>query len=85
MQPVSERFSWTSIFTLEQAGQVNALRFITKNILSISRTANSVIDWHNHYMVLSLAEPVHVKAGALLNVGFNWFSCIHKAPSQQPW
>jgi len=51
-QMVSEEFSWKGIFTLEQAGQVNALRFITKNILSISTADNSIIDWHNPYMLL---------------------------------
>lgn len=71
-QTVSEEFSWKGVFTLEQAGQVNALRFITKNILSLSTEDNSVIDWHNHYLVLPLAEPIHAKAGALLRVGFSY-------------
>lgn len=71
-QTVSEEFSWKGIFALEQAGQVNALRFITKNILSISTTDSSVIDWHNPYLVLPLAEPIHAKAGDLLHVGFNY-------------
>jgi len=71
-QTVSEEFSWKGTFHLEQTGQVNALRFITKNILSISMANNSVIEWQNHYMVLPLAEPIHVKAGSLLHVGFNY-------------
>lgn len=71
-QTVSEEFSWKGVFTLEQAGQVNALCFITKNILSISMADNSVIEWHNHYMTLPLAEPIHVEAGAFLHVGFNY-------------
>ncbi|HEY8160213.1 MAG TPA: methyltransferase domain-containing protein [Methylobacter sp.] len=71
-QTVPEKFNWKRVFTLEQAGQVNALRFITKNVLSISRTDNSVIDWHNHHMVLPLAEPIVAKTGALLSVSFNY-------------
>ncbi|MGZ5075359.1 MAG: methyltransferase domain-containing protein [Methylobacter sp.] len=71
-QTVSEQFSWKGIFTLEQSGQVNALRFITKNILSISVKDSSLIEWQNHYMVLPLAEPVDAKAGDLLHVIFNY-------------
>jgi len=72
MQSVSEEFSWEGSFTLEHSAQVNALRFITKNILSISITDNSFIDWQNHYMVLPLTEPIYAKAGALLHVSFNY-------------
>lgn len=72
MQTVSEEFSWKGVFALEQVGQVNALRFITKNILSLSTEDNSVIDWHNHYLMLPLAEPIHAKAGALLQVSFSY-------------
>jgi protein arginine N-methyltransferase 1 len=71
-QTVSEQFSWKGIFTLEQAGQVNALRFITKSILSISAEDNSIIEWQNHYLVLPLAEPIDTKAGAILHVSFNY-------------
>ncbi len=72
MQTVSEEFSWKGGFALEQAGQVNALRFITKNILSLSTEDNSVIDWHNHYLMLPLAEPIHATPGALLQVSFSY-------------
>jgi protein arginine N-methyltransferase 1 len=69
---VSEEFCWKGIFTLEQAGQVNALRFITKNILSISAEDNSVIEWHNPHLILPLAEPIQAKAGDLLHVSFSY-------------
>lgn len=72
MQPVSEEFNWEGVFTLEQAGQVNALRFVTKSILSISTSDNSFIEWQNHYLILPLADPVQAKAGALLHIGFNY-------------
>ncbi len=71
-QTVFDEFSWKGGFVLEQAGQVNALRFITKNILSISTDGQSVVDWHNHYLVLPLAQPIYTKAGALLRVSFSY-------------
>lgn len=71
-QTVSEAFNWKGTFILEQAGQVNALRFITKNILTISTGDNSIIDWHNPYMLMPLADPIQAKAGALLHISFNY-------------
>jgi predicted RNA methylase len=71
-QTVSDKFIWEGVFVLQQAGQVNALRFITKNILSISTAENSVIEWQNHYLVLPLAGPLHAEAGATLHVGFSY-------------
>ncbi|MFI3185787.1 MAG: methyltransferase domain-containing protein [Methylococcaceae bacterium] len=69
---MSEDFSWRGVFMLEHSGQVNALRFITKNILSISTTGNSLIDWQNHYLVLPLAEPLNAKAGDFLQISFSY-------------
>lgn len=69
---VCEDFGWNGVFTLEQAGQINALRFITKNILSISEEVSSVIDWQNHYLVLPLAKPLQAKAGGAVHVSFNY-------------
>jgi predicted RNA methylase len=73
-QTISEKIRWDGLFTLEQTGQVNALRFITKNILSISTKDNSIIEWQNHYLVLPLAEPIQVKAGSLLNINFEYYA-----------
>lgn len=72
MQPMTGEFNWGGTFSLQQAGQVNALRFITKNILSISTENSSIIEWHNHYLILPLAEPIQAKADALLHVSFNY-------------
>lgn len=71
-ETMSEEFIWKGVFILEQAGQVNALRFITKNILSISTADNTIIEWHNPYMILPLAEPIQANAGALLHISFNY-------------
>ncbi|MCX7101925.1 MAG: methyltransferase domain-containing protein [Methylobacter sp.] len=73
-QTISEELCWEGVFNLELAGQVNALRFITKNILSISTKDNSVIEWQNHYLVLPLAEPLQASAGNLLSIKFNYLA-----------
>ena len=71
-QAESGEFDWSGTFLLKQAGQVNGLRFITKNILNISNEDNSVINWHNHHMILPLAKPIQCKVGQTLLVSFNY-------------
>lgn len=69
-QSVAENIAWQGAFQIECDGVVNALRFVTKNVLSVVVERASTIDWLNHYLSLPLAEPVSVKAGQLLYVSF---------------
>jgi protein arginine N-methyltransferase 1 len=71
-QPVAEEISWQGAFDIERDGTVNALRFITKNILSVVMEQSTTIDWLNHYLSLPLAEAVNVKAGDRLYVRFSY-------------
>lgn len=71
-QPVPGEINWRGIFSLDQTNEVNALRFITKNILAISSEDNSTVEWLNHYMVLPLAEPFQAEAGDLMRVDFHY-------------
>jgi hypothetical protein len=57
---------------MEQSDTVNALRFITKNILAVLLKQSATIDWLNNYMVLPLSEPMRVKAGDQLQVSFQY-------------
>ncbi len=67
-----EGIQWEGAFTMTQGGMINALRFITKNILAVLMQQSSTVDWLNHYMVLPLAKPVRVAAGDLLRVAFHY-------------
>jgi predicted RNA methylase len=69
-QPNDMLYRWEGQFTAERDGQLNALRFITKNILAVVPERNSTIDWLNHYMTLPLAEPVRLLAGETVQVSF---------------
>jgi len=69
-QPNDMLYRWEGQFTAERDGQLNALRFITKNILAVVPERNSTIDWLNHYMTLPLAEPIQLRAGETVQVGF---------------
>ncbi len=71
-QDTGETIQWEGAFIAARAGTVNALRFITKNILAVLMKQGSTIDWLNHYMVLPLADPVRVETGDALRVGFQY-------------
>ena len=62
--------AWEGSFTLTRAGNLNALRFVTKNVLAVVKETGSTIDWLNHYMTLPLPEPCAVKAGDGVDVSF---------------
>jgi protein arginine N-methyltransferase 1 len=65
-------------------GRLNALRFITKNVLSIIEERGTTIDWLNHYMMLPLAQPLDVQAGDVVQVSFA-YRCGGSIPSLLCW
>jgi predicted RNA methylase len=69
---VDETISWEGSFLIQNDGTVNALRFITKNILAVLIRQGATIDWLNHYLALPLHQPVEVKKGDVLRVGFQY-------------
>lgn len=71
-QPVDNVFAWEGGIVAEKSGTLNAMRFITKNVLAIVQEQSTTIDWLNHYMTLPLAQPVKVEAGDLVHVAFQY-------------
>lgn len=71
-QPTDSVFGFDGKFVVERSGTLNALRFVTKNILAVVPERSTTIDWLNHYMCLPLAAPVAVKAGDVLQVSFQY-------------
>jgi len=69
-QPVDTLIAWEGQFLVEKAGRMNALRFITKNVLTIIEERGTTIDWLNHYMMLPLAQPMDVAAGDIVQLSF---------------
>lgn len=71
-QPVDNVFAWEGAIMIEKGGLLNAMRFITKNVLAIVQEQSTTIDWLNHYMTLPLANPMQVEAGDMLHVAFQY-------------
>ncbi|MBQ5938567.1 MULTISPECIES: methyltransferase domain-containing protein [unclassified Massilia] len=70
--PVDTHIGFEGSVLIEQAGTLNAMRFITKNVLAVVQEQSTTIDWLNHYMTLPLARPMAVEAGDLLRVSFHY-------------
>jgi protein arginine N-methyltransferase 1 len=71
-QPTDTQIAWEGQFLVEKAGTLNAMRFITKNILAVVSEESSTIDWLNHYMTLPLENPIQVRTGDVLQVSFQY-------------
>ena len=73
-QPTVCKIQWEGSFILETGGTVNALRFITKNILAVVPEQSTTIDWFIDYLVLPLSAPVEAKAGDMIKVAFCYYA-----------
>ncbi len=63
---------WQGEITLAQGGSLNALRFITKNVLTIVEKEQRSVDWFSQYLILPLEEPLVVAAGQRVSVDFSY-------------
>jgi protein arginine N-methyltransferase 1 len=73
-QPNAREIQWQGSFLLTQDGSVNALRFVTKNILAVLHQQASTVDWLIDYLVLPLGNSVDGKAGDVVHVSFNYLA-----------
>lgn len=73
-RPNSRTIQWQGSFVLTRDGNVNALRFITKNILAVLQEQASTIDWLIDYLVLPLDKGMDGRAGDVLHVSFNYLA-----------
>ncbi|TYQ20226.1 UNVERIFIED_ORG: putative RNA methylase [Zoogloea ramigera] len=71
-QPNQLTYTWQGKFVVERTGEINAMRFVTKNVLAVVQDRATTIDWLNHYMTLPLALPVKARAGDVLEVSFQY-------------
>ena len=67
-----QRLEWAGELTIRETGTLNALRFVTKNLLAVVVQENRSIDWHNQYLVLPLKTPIPVLAGQKIRISFGY-------------
>jgi protein arginine N-methyltransferase 1 len=70
--PPAPAIAWTGALTTTRAGSLNAIRFITKNLLAILVSEGRSIDWLMNYLVVPLPEAIEVRAGDVVEVAFEY-------------
>jgi predicted RNA methylase len=73
-QPYGLSVQWSGGLPVNAGGTVNALRFITKNLLSVEPETQAIADWHNHYLILPIHEAIAVKPDDCLEISFAYES-----------
>ena len=63
---------WKGSVVITQNCTVNALRFITKNILAVLQTQGTTIDWLIDYLVLPLEQSIAARSGDLLHISIHY-------------
>ncbi len=69
---IPSRVDWQGRLTITREGRLNALRFVTKNVLAVLVEQGRTVEWSNQYLVLPLDEPHAVRLGAELQVAFSY-------------
>jgi len=67
-----EVIAWDGMIVIGQAGHLNALRIITKNLVAIVAAEGRSVDWLNSYMIVPLAEALDVAAGDRVRIAFSY-------------
>jgi len=66
------RFAVDHSAVIERDGTLNALRFMTKNLLAILEHEGRSIDWDMHDLVIPLGTPLTLRAGDVVRIRFRY-------------
>jgi predicted RNA methylase len=69
---IPRRVAWTGSLTMTRAGSLNAVRFITKNVLAMLPGEQRSVDWLMNYLIVPLASAIEVVAGDTVEVAFDY-------------
>jgi type I protein arginine methyltransferase len=71
-QELLPQFICDTILTIQTHGDLNALRFITKNALGILVEEKKAIDWFSQYLVIPLPQTISAKKGDQIRIRFSY-------------
>ncbi len=71
-ETIPMRFDLQMQTAANRQGSVNALRFITQNVLAVDMDKQEAITWANQCMVLPIDTPLDVDAGQALELRFDY-------------
>lgn len=71
-QALPDRCEMRRPLDVQADGVLNAIRFVTKNILAIDPATGQTADWIMSYLVVPLPTPILVHAGDAPNISFSY-------------
>ncbi len=73
-ETLPERLAWSGSLNIDKQGELNAIRFITKSVLSVNQAVSpaDIISWFSQYMILPLPQPIAVKSGQQVKITFDY-------------
>ena len=71
-QPYGFSCGWMGNVDITNEGTFNALRFITKSVLAFKPDSQTIIDWHNQYLIMPIGRDIEVSHGQSFEVSFDY-------------
>ena len=62
-ESIPQSFDWTDTVSIVQSGELNAVRFLTMNLIGIVPEQGSAMTWRNQFLVTPLPSNSRVQAG----------------------
>jgi predicted RNA methylase len=72
IEELPEMFAMDKELSVDKAGTVNSVRFITKNTVGLFPCERRSADWHMPYLSIPLPQAIPVSAGESLRVRFQY-------------
>jgi predicted RNA methylase len=69
---IPQQIVWTGAVGVTQPGSLNAVRFITKNVLAILPAEGRSVDWLMNYLIVPLQTAIEVRPGDSVEVAFDY-------------
>jgi protein arginine N-methyltransferase 1 len=69
---IAPRMPWTGILDVTRAGSLNAVRFITKNLLAILPAERRSVEWLMNYLIVPLPSAIEVRPGDSVELAFDY-------------
>jgi len=70
--PFPDRIAWSGPLEIAAAGELNALRIVTKNLLAILPEEGTSVDWLMNYLIVPLEDAIEVRPGDTVQVELDY-------------
>ncbi len=69
---IPQHFRSDEPVVINQAGTLNAVRFVTQNVITVDLAKQNAVTWPNQCLVLPIETPTHVDCGQTIDITFSY-------------